>query len=453
MIEVARYSHFLLSGAFVLLIANYYQFRRLSDSPANLNYLRLCILGLIYCAATIAVTYGPYPPALSIALVLLAAILGFTTSIYFSITMEFFVGRSRWLLWLRGPMALVAILFTLSLIEIAITGESWTVIPSASGYSNAFFNLLLPGLAISPLAGAVMGVGSLAVTGTNALILFYLRKFNPNERFLAFALVVTLIVNLNDLLAGMNLNPYLFPLACFGYFLEIVRFQFDLLRSGQVANRNLRVTMDRLSKIHAANEIKALARHDLKHLIHGLGGAFPEEKGLERVLKTLQSFLEESRHGDSSGKSVQVADVVDLAFALVRSDAELRNVRLINRVFDRTCIDCDPSDLLLVFLNLFKNSLDAFSVSEPKSAEGFIEVTDEPGSDRVTVHVIDNAGGVPDVVREKLFLEPVSSASGGEGVGLLSVKDALLRNQALIVNLPKDGSAWFKLSFLKFDRL
>ncbi len=80
-----------------------------------------------------------------------------------------------------------------------------------------------------------------------------------------------------------------------------------------------------------------------------------------------------------------------------------------------------------VFVNLFKNALDA--VEEVPSRSGTIEITTHHDGDRIIVSVEDNGIGIPDADQEKIFnlFHTTKPAGKGTGLGLSIVHDILHR--------------------------
>jgi PAS domain S-box-containing protein len=87
----------------------------------------------------------------------------------------------------------------------------------------------------------------------------------------------------------------------------------------------------------------------------------------------------------------------------------------------------DPMLLQQVFVNLFKNALDA--VGEVPDRSGTLEITTHQDGDRIIISVEDNGVGIPEEDQEKIFnlFHTTKPAGKGTGLGLSIVNDILHR--------------------------
>ncbi len=87
----------------------------------------------------------------------------------------------------------------------------------------------------------------------------------------------------------------------------------------------------------------------------------------------------------------------------------------------------DPMLLQQVFVNLFKNALDA--VGEVPDRPGTLEITTHQDGDRIIISVEDNGVGIPEEDQEKIFnlFHTTKPAGKGTGLGLSIVHDILHR--------------------------
>jgi PAS domain S-box-containing protein len=87
-----------------------------------------------------------------------------------------------------------------------------------------------------------------------------------------------------------------------------------------------------------------------------------------------------------------------------------------------------PTEFVQVLLNILINARDALIASKPENPAIKIKVYSEDGKTVVTI--ADNAGGVPDQIREKIF-EPYFTTKGpeqGTGIGLFMCKTIIEKN-------------------------
>ena len=81
---------------------------------------------------------------------------------------------------------------------------------------------------------------------------------------------------------------------------------------------------------------------------------------------------------------------------------------------DRMPVWADKEHLLRVFNNLIKNAIQAIPEGEP----GRVEVFAFTDTESVTVLVKDNGSGIPEALRERIFIPNFTTKSSGSGLGL-----------------------------------
>jgi signal transduction histidine kinase len=88
----------------------------------------------------------------------------------------------------------------------------------------------------------------------------------------------------------------------------------------------------------------------------------------------------------------------------------------------RNCfIIADKDQLLRSFNNLLKNAIEAM----PDGKEGVIKVIGLQEDKTVQISIIDNGNGIPEELRERIFVPNFTTKSSGTGLGLAFVKQAI----------------------------
>ena len=98
---------------------------------------------------------------------------------------------------------------------------------------------------------------------------------------------------------------------------------------------------------------------------------------------------------------------------------------------DSPMVLSDKNQCLRVFNNLIKNAVQSI----PENREGKIEIEVGLRNEMVLVSVKDNGSGIPDEMKEKIFVPNFTTKSTGTGLGLAMVKN--------IINA-SGGSIWFE---------
>jgi len=171
-------------------------------------------------------------------------------------------------------------------------------------------------------------------------------------------------------------------------------------------------------------------REDAEDLFSMLNGNLAKiNQHGRRADSIVKNMLMHSRDGPSIAQCVSlnglVEEALNLAYHGLRAENSDLNVELIrnfSRDVDR--IECFPQDLMRVFLNLITNGMYAADQRKQlfkESSESFsptLSVTTTTSGEHVAVEVRDNGFGIPDDIREKLFLPFFTTKPAGEGTGL-----------------------------------
>lgn len=113
----------------------------------------------------------------------------------------------------------------------------------------------------------------------------------------------------------------------------------------------------------------------------------------------------------------------------------------VNKVDDTLLVRADPDHLHRIFLNLFRNSLQAMENSEVSR----LTVEAEREDARVRVTLTDTGPGIPDRVRETLFAPfSVTAKKGGTGLGLSIARELarLIGGDVRLVSTGGDGTVF-----------
>ncbi len=137
------------------------------------------------------------------------------------------------------------------------------------------------------------------------------------------------------------------------------------------------------------------------------------DEEIQRLNRSLQSFLDYARPPAISKRRVDLAAVVDRTRQLVAGRAEQQGIRVVvDRPQHPVEVDVDPEQLHQVLLNLLLNAFDAIG----RDGQVTIDIQRTPGCAVVTV--ADTGPGISQAVRDRLFEPFVSTKESGTGLGL-----------------------------------
>ena len=107
-------------------------------------------------------------------------------------------------------------------------------------------------------------------------------------------------------------------------------------------------------------------------------------------------------------------------------------------------IEADPDLLFQVLINLLRNAAEAAAGSSERPAVSLTFSRTRGG--RVSIEVSDNGPGIPESLRQDVFLPFFTTKEKGTGVGLSFVRQVVLAHQGLVtLEQQPDGGARFRL--------
>jgi len=140
------------------------------------------------------------------------------------------------------------------------------------------------------------------------------------------------------------------------------------------------------------------------------------------ITRKLLSFV---RHTDTKLELQNVHEILDEVLdGILGNELSISNVQ-VHRIYDERVSDIltNRSQLIQVFVNLFKNALDAMSNG------GELSVATRSTGDRVSVAVNDTGCGMSEEQLERVFMPFFTTKDPGKGTGLgLSVSYSIIQN-------------------------
>jgi signal transduction histidine kinase len=136
---------------------------------------------------------------------------------------------------------------------------------------------------------------------------------------------------------------------------------------------------------------------------------------IAKIIRAMRSFARDG-HSDPMTR-VSLASVLDETLSLCGESLRLHGIKVeLTGVDPARSLDCRPTELAQVFLNLLNNCRDALAgIPSPWVR---IEVRDEGLGRGLEIRVSDNGKGIQQEVRERLFQPFFTTKPPGEGTGL-----------------------------------
>jgi two-component system, NtrC family, sensor kinase len=133
--------------------------------------------------------------------------------------------------------------------------------------------------------------------------------------------------------------------------------------------------------------------------------------GIEQITEIIASLKNFSRIDRSKVSRFDLNEGLDSALVIARN--LVKSKKLVKRYGDIPAVECSPSQINQVFLNLITNAAQAIP-----DITGTITITTRREGDKVRVDVADNGHGIPKDVLPKIFDPFFTTKDIGQGTGL-----------------------------------
>jgi two-component system, NtrC family, sensor kinase len=170
--------------------------------------------------------------------------------------------------------------------------------------------------------------------------------------------------------------------------------------------------------------------------------------GTERIRDIVLSLRNFSRLDESDTKLADIHEGIDNTLLLL-SNSLKKGIFIVKKYGRLPSVECYPSQLNQVFMNLLSNAIDALNESErpDKIITIYTSVILEDGAKMLKVAIADNGPGIPDSVKEQIFNPFFTTKPVGQGTGLglaISYKIVVDGHGGRIdVSIPSGGGTLF----------
>ncbi len=141
--------------------------------------------------------------------------------------------------------------------------------------------------------------------------------------------------------------------------------------------------------------------------------------GADRIRKIILSLRNFSRLDEAEKKEADLHEGIDNTLLLLQHQLNGK-IQIVKNYDTLPPVECYPSQINQVFMNLFDNAIDALSASlQPdKRLEITTRLIEESKGLKVRIAVRDNGPGIPDEIRAKIFDPFFTTKPIGKGTGL-----------------------------------
>ena len=145
--------------------------------------------------------------------------------------------------------------------------------------------------------------------------------------------------------------------------------------------------------------------------------------GTDRIRDIVLSLRNFSRMDEADLKSVDVHEGIESTLMILqhrlKGKGQASAIEVIRDYDELPLVDCYPSQLNQVFMNVLVNAVDAIEETKHKDRVGQVTIrTARIGTDWVEVAIADNGPGIPDSIKAQIFDPFFTTKPVGKGTGL-----------------------------------
>ena len=196
----------------------------------------------------------------------------------------------------------------------------------------------------------------------------------------------------------------------------------------------LNLYQENLSASNAVIEDK-LEEIDLEFLCEDIGKIFDSmETGTERTSKIVLGLRNFSRLDESQRKQVDIHDGLENTLMILqhrlRGNRCCREISIEKNYGELPLVNCYPSQLNQVFLNILTNAIDALITSKTQDSPKINITTEMVARQTARISISDNGPGITETVQQHIFDPFFTTKPVGQGTGLgLSISYQIVTGQ------------------------
>ena len=200
---------------------------------------------------------------------------------------------------------------------------------------------------------------------------------------------------------------------------------------------------------------------DIEYLLEDLFKIFKSfQLGSQRIQQIVASLRTFSRLDEAEKKAVDIHAGIDSTLLILhhrlKAKPDSPAIKIIKEYDVLPLIECYPSQLNQVFMNLLSNAIDALEqeiVDGDRALDNSpptIKIISQKLDEHVTIRIQDNGPGIPEDCRAKLFDPFFTTKPIGKGTGLgLSISHQIITEKhggELTVSVSPEGGAEFTIT-------
>lgn len=158
------------------------------------------------------------------------------------------------------------------------------------------------------------------------------------------------------------------------------------------------------------------------------------KQGTQRIREIVLSLRNFSRLDEAQFKAVDIHEGIDSTLMILQNRLKAKpnfpEIQIIKNYSSLPPVDCFPSQLNQVLMNILANAIDALESQKSLSTPQIQIHTKLIDNNHIAIHISDNGSGIPPEIQSKLFDPFFTTKEVGKGTGLgLSISYQIVVNK------------------------
>jgi len=158
------------------------------------------------------------------------------------------------------------------------------------------------------------------------------------------------------------------------------------------------------------------------------------KQGTQRILEIVLSLRNCSRLDEAQFKAVDIHEGINSTLMILQNRLKAKSnfpeIQIVKQYSSLPLVDCYPSQLNQVLMNIIANAIDALESQKSLSTPQIQIQTKLLNNNRISIHLSDNGSGIPPEIQSKLFDPFFTTKEIGKGTGLgLSISYQIVVNK------------------------
>lgn len=188
-------------------------------------------------------------------------------------------------------------------------------------------------------------------------------------------------------------------------------------------------------KLSSLGQLVAGVAHEINNPINAIANNVPLAKEYVTTLHTILD-LYQIEHSTPSATLQQALEDADITLLILqhrlKAAGQRAEINIVKRYGELPDVECYPGQINQVFMNLLANAIDALEETWSKNQQPLtIQIqTYVKDAQTAIVSIADNALGIPDDVKQRLFQPMFTTKAIGKGTGLgLSISQQIVQQK------------------------